>query len=362
MTISGSVVGRETVAYFKQANTWGTASGGGDGILLVEDGMEFGQALDPVEENNSPWLQDYDLGQKTAGFNFKQAMRFDDIRGIAMVLGDGNYDAVVEENTGKGDYRHHIWPGADNFGDFATMAIKKGSIVQTLPSVKFAGFTLSGQSSPNRAEISFNTFANDLTNASTVITASSFDSLSIPSGPAGRCYFRDFYFEINDQSAATLDYSATYEIANAVTSFEFSAQRQLASDYTNSSGLEIEEPVEDGYLESTLTLQLRNLDGIVDGFYNDWINKTKKKLRFRFTGPAASSATGAVSDARVQIDAPCVYVENVDYGAYSGPGRISGSVTFRLVGAETTADATGMNWVEPFRFKAINNQSSAQVS
>lgn len=360
MAVTGSIVGRETVAYFKQGSAWGTEATPGEGLLIMEDGMEFSQSLDPIEENDSTWLRDYELGTKTAGFNFKQAFRFDDIRGLAHVLGDGSYATVTEQNAGKSDYVHTMYPAEDNFGDFATLAIKKGSIIQTFPSVKFAGFTLSGTSSPNRIELSFNTFGNDLISNSTAITASSFSSLTQPSGNGGRAYFRNLSFLLNDQSGATL--ASGDEITNAITSFEFSTQRQLASDYTNDSGLTIEEPVEDGYLESTLTLQLRNLDNVVDGLYADWVNKTPKKLQFSILGAKASTATGTVASAVLQVDAPHVLVENVDYGPYSGPGRISSSVTFRILGADTTADAAGMPWLQPFRLKVINNQSAKAVS
>ncbi len=362
MALTGSIVGRETIAYFKQAATWGIEATPGAGMLLMEDGMEFDQTLDPLEENDSTFLKENDLGTRTAAFNFKQSLRFDDMRGIAMVLGDGAYTTpITAENAGKGDFLHTVLPAPDNFGDFATMAIKKGDIIQSFPSVKYAGFTLTGQASPNRFEVSVNTFADNLLNASTVITANSFTDLSKPSGNGGRGFFRNFTVELNDQSAASLTGTAD-GITNAVTSVEWSVQRALAADYTNTSGLNIEEPVEDAYLESTITLQLRNLDSLVDGLYTDLINKTAKKLQFTITGAAASSATGSVANARFQVDAPHALVENVDYGPYSGPGRISAAVTFRLLGAETTSDASGMAFVEPFQLQWVNAQADQAVS
>jgi hypothetical protein len=353
-----NITGRETVAYYANGSTWGTESTSGEGLKLIADGLSFKQQMTAVEENDSTWLKEYDQEKREAAFNCKQLLSFDDIRCIAQVLGTADYQAVTELNAGQADYQHEIFPAAENSGDFATMAIKKGDVIQTLPSVKFAGFTLTGKASPNRIEASYKGIASALLNSSSQIVAASFDSLVTPTGPGGRGYFRSFEVALNSQSDAALD--AADNLKNAITGFDFAVQRKLIGDYTNDSGLEIEEPVEDGYLEATLTLQIRNLDGLLDGLYTDWLDGVAKKLMFSISGGPASSSGGSVADSLFKIEAPKALIHDVDFGAYSGPGRIGGAVTFKLLGSDSTV--AGMAFDQPFKLTVINNQSQKAIN
>jgi len=360
--VTGSVVGREAKIIRSAGTTWGTESTATYyEWKLLGDGLSFSQDLDPIEESNSTWLKDADLGNTSASFTPRHALYFDDIHAIAQVLGDGNYATPAEENTGKGDYKHTVYPDEDNNGDFETVAVKKGAYIHSLHSVKYPGFHVEGQASPQRIEISFDTLVSNLDNASAVLTAADFTAATAqPSGNGGRAFFRNFTFRINDQSGATLGVGDA--ISNVVTGFKFSFVRSLTEDRTNSSGLQIEEPVEDSYPETTLRLDLRNLDGDIDTFITNYLAGTKKKLDFEITGSAASTATGTVATASFKISAPNAKLESVDAGSYEGPGRISSSVIFRLHGTDTTGDANGMAFLEPFKLEVINAQSGAAVS
>lgn len=361
MTISGSIVGREIQAFFTQGSSWGaelTAAPAGSGILLTEDGLSFSKNLDFLEENSSTFHRDADLGTVSAALNIKQNLRYDDLRGIAFCLGDGAYSTPTEVNVGKGDYQHVLFPAPDNEGDFACIALKKGSLIHLAPSVKFSGFTIEAQAAPQRVTVAFDTTASTIKNNSTVITASQFNNLTTPGGPGGRVFFRQARVFINDQSSAALD--TVDEIF--ISALTFSFQRALTEDFTNSSGLEVAEPVEDGYPTATCTLQQPSFGSEQDGYLSDWLSKTPKKLKIEFTGAAATEATGTVADDTLRFECPNVLIESMDTAPYSGPGRIPASVTFRLLAADTTADAPGMSFTQPFKITAINSQTSKAVS
>ena len=361
MTISGSIVGREVQAFFTQGETWGvetTATADGSGIYIVEDGLSLSQGIDLLEENSSVFQRDADLGTISASLNLRQHLRYDDLRGIALALGDGAYATPTEINAGKGDYSHVIHPAPDNEGDFACVALKKGDIIQVAPSVKFVGFTLDTEPSPQRVTLSFETRAGNVRNDSTVITAAQFEGLSAPGGAGGRAFFRQVRVYLNDQSAATL--ATGDEIF--VSGLSFSFTRALTEDYTNSSGLEIAEPVEDGYPTASCTIRQPSFGAEQDGYITDWLTRNAKKLKIEFTGAAATSATGTVAADTFRIEAPNVIVETADPAPYSGPGRIPASVTFRLLAADTTADAAGMPFTQPFRITAVNSQADRAVS
>jgi len=329
--------------------------------MCIRD-RDYSQELDAIEENDSTWLKADDLGAHTATFAPREGLKFNRLHGIAMVMGDGNYATPASINSGKGDYLHTIYPDEDNYGDFDMVGIKKGAYIQSLASVKYTGFTISGSASPNNIKVSYETMVHSLNNASTVITAGTFTGATAPiTGIAGRAFFRNLTFLINNQSAATLS-ATTDDIANAITSCEFHFGRPLAADQTNTSGLYIDEPVEDGYPEATLALDLGNFSGDVNTFITNHLANTAKKLQLEFTGSAASSATGTVATASFKIEAPNAHVMESPPGAYGGPGRIAGRVMFKLLGAATTSDAADMPFVEPFRIEAINGQSSKFVS
>jgi len=361
MAISGSIVGREVQAFFTQGAEWGTeltAAAEGGGIYIVEDGLSLSQSLDYLEENASVFQRAADLGTISAAVNLRQNLRYDDLRGIALALGDGAYATPTEVNAGKGDYQHVIHPAPDNEGDFACVALNKGSLIQVAPSLKFVGFTLEAQPSPQRVSLAFDTRANAVRNDSTTITAAQFEGLTAPGGLGGRAFFRQVRVYINDQSAAAL--ATADEIF--VSGLTFSFRRALSEDYTNSSGLEVAEPVEDGYPEATCTLRQPSFGAEQDGYLGDWLAKTPKKLKIEFKGSAATEATGTVADDTLRLEAPHVLVESMEPGPGSGPGRIPAAVTFRLLGAETTSDAPGMAFDQPFRLTAINSQSTKVVS
>jgi hypothetical protein len=361
MTTSGPIVGREVQAFFTQGATWGaelTASPSGSGIYLTEDGISFTQAVDPLDENSSTFQRDADLGTVSAALKLKQNLRYDDLRGIALSLGDGAYATPTEINVGKGDYSHTLYPAPDNHGDFACIALKKGSLIQAAPSVKFLGFTLEAQPSPQRVVLSFETRADTIKNNSTVVTAPQFDDLTAPGGPGGRAYFRQARIFINDQSAAAL--ATPDEIFASGLTFSF--RRNLTEDFTNSSGLHVAEPVEDAHPVASCALRQPSFGTEQDAYFTDWLTKTPKKLKIEFTGAAATEATGTVADDAFRLECPHVLIESMDPAPYSGPGRIPASVTFKLLAAHTTADAPGMNFTQPFRLTVVNSQPDKAVS
>lgn len=355
MTVNGSILGRETVALISRGNQWGVENPVAKGLFLLEDGISYSQEMLPWQENGSVWQMDRDPGTITTGLDFRQYLRFDDLRGIAYTLGGSAYQTPVEINAGKGDYRHIIDPSADNYSDFASIAFKKGTMIQSFPSVKFAGFTVTGQVNPGRMEIKYHTFANNLITNSTSFTTLTFDSPDYPVGNGGILFFRNLKIWIKDRDGTAFDLSDL--LSNSLTNFEFSFQRQLAGDYTNTSGMEIEEPVEDGIAESDINLSFRNLDSDIQNFFDTWKSNGRYKMRIEITGAAASEATGDVSPATIKIDLPNVSVERAEPGVYSGPGRIAASASFKALALPQEITVAEMPFNQPFRLEAVNNQA-----
>jgi hypothetical protein len=365
MAISGSVVGREIVVLLKQGATWGTevtmGTGNGYGIYAEDWGLSFSQPLDDVPINTGVWGQEVDQGVISAALNPQMPITFDEIRLFAGVLGDGSYDTPAEVNAGKGDYQHIIYPSGDNFGDFWTIGIQKGnSIVQTIPSWKPTGFTISSTASPNRCMVQFQGVGNTVENNSSVITATAFTGVSYITGPSGRAYFRNARIYINDQTAATL--ATVDEISNLITSFEFTFNRNLSQDYTNTSGLKMEEPVEDGMVDVTAVLNFRNQDSTGSALFDDLTNGQKKKLKIAISGAAATSATGTVENAGFTLECPNVRVGDNDFPNVSGTGRQTSTFNLRALGAVAAGDAPGMDFLQPFKLTVVNAQSAKQVS
>jgi hypothetical protein len=355
MTVNGSLLGRETLAFMAPGAEWAVENSSGKGVFLLEDGLSYSQESISYEENGSVWPVDIDKGVVSTGLDYRQYLRFDDLRGICYTLGGTEYQAPVEINAGKGDYRHVILPASDNFGDFATVAMKKGNTVQSFPSVKFAGFTISGQTNPGRMEVKFHAFANNLIPNSTIITPASFDSLQYLQGNGGLAFFRNLKIWLKDRDDTAITEADL--LSNSLTSFEFSFQRQLASDYTNTSGIEIEEPVEDGIAETTMTLNFRNYDSKSLDLFQAWQQNARLKLKVELIGAAATTASGDVSPAAFTLELPNVAVESIEPGVYSGPGRIGTNVNLSAMAAPQGITVPGMDFNQPFKLTAVNAQA-----
>ena len=356
-------VGRQVKVIRKQGVTWNTEPTGEYTIWnITEDGLGFTQNLDDIEESNSTWVKDADVGIHSASFTPKETLRFDNIAGLMLCMGTANYLDVTASNAGKGDYIHQNMPDEDITGFFEAIGIQKGSLIQTLHSVKRRGFAITGQPDPQRIEISYDTLVSRLNNASTVNTAAAFTGATAePTGNGDRGFFRNLTVRLADQCAATALASGD-EITDLISGFEFNFARDLTEEQDNSSGLYIAEPDENGYPTATLRLNFKGLTSIGDTAITNLFDNTAKMFDLEIVGNAASTATGTVDLAKLYIEAPRAKIIESEPGAYAGPGRLPSSVLLKLYAPDTTSDAEDMDFDEPFRLTVINNQVAKVIS
>lgn len=356
-------VGRQAKYIRCQSDTWNTEATGTWAVWDIwEDGVGVTQALDPIEESDGIFLKDSDVGEHSAAFAPREALRFDVIAPLMMSIGTSNYSEPTAANAGKGDYEHINRPAEDITGLFDSIGIKKGSYIHSLYSVKYRGWTLEGTTSPQRVTVSHDCIASRLDNASTVVTANVFTAADAePSGNGGRAYFRNMTVKIKNQSAATA--IATGDaVSNLISSFSFTWGRNLAEERDNSSGIYVAEPDEDGYPEATLSLTFRGMESATDTALTNLLGNTTKMLELEIVGNAASAATGTVNNAGLKIEAPRVKVLEVEAGPFSGPGKLPASVVYGLYAPDTTSDAEDMAFAEPFQITVTNNQAAAVIS
>jgi len=362
MSISPSV-GRQIKVIRKQGATWNTEPTGEYAIWSIrEDGLGFTQNLDDIEEGNSTWVKDADVGLHSASFAPKETLRFDNIVGLALCMGTANYLAVTASNAGKGDYVHQFMPDEDITGFYESIGIQKGARIQTLHSVKYRGFTITGQPDPQRIEITHDTLVSRFNNASTVNTAAAFTGATAePTGNGGRGFFRNLTVRLADQCAGTALASGD-AITDLISDLEFNFGRDLTEDHTNDSGLYIAEPDENGYPTATLRLNFKGLTSTGDTAITNLFSNTAKMFDLEIVGNAASTATGTVDLAKLYIEAPRAKIIESEPGANAGPGRLPSSILLKLYAPDTTSDAEDMDFDEPFRLTVINNQAAKVIS
>lgn len=353
------IVGRETMAFLAQASQWGTAVEGSTGLLFQEAAINWNQELAPLELNDSWWQQELEEKNITCSLELTQPFMFNHLEPLSLGLGLTGYDSPVEQTEAEGDYLHVVRPGSDLQGLFATVAMKRASaIYNVFPSCAVSGFELSGVTDPNHLTIKYFLAADTVVNGLDGISASAFDSLTY--NDEQRAYFRKCRFYLADQSAGDLTQSD--EITNLVSSFSFSFKRNFTTDYTNSSGLRMEEPVEDGPPEIIIKLSLiyKNQQG--SDLFNDRLTGAAKKLRIENIGaPLFSDAGYAGADASFIIDFPHVRIEKDTFTDYSGLGRQGLDVTFRCL-APAGSGVAGMPFSEPFQFSIVNQHAARVIS
>lgn len=352
------VTGREVVAVYGAGVTWDTEVGTGlKQIKFTDENLSEENSMEEVEEINSPWGSEDELGPQSAKADLSQRMRFDDIALLMAVLGSDNYEAVTEVNVGSQDYQHINRPSLRNSGLFFTYAAKKGNRIQVIPSLKINGFSLKGQASPNRFTVSYMSAGSRLIEDSAIVDGAAIaGAAAAVSGPGGYGYFRGLKVYMNDRSGAAL--AAGDEILSKITAAELTVQRNQVADQTNTSGLGTEEPEDDGIFSVRIKLTFKDFDDFLGGLKTDLANQTRKKVKLEIIGGPASSEVGTVAPASWTFEFCNAQIVSVPAGSVSGANRIpGGEVELKCIGNLDGATVNGMSFNESFKFTGVNNQA-----
>lgn len=341
------LTGREILVGLKKAATWRTAvaAGANDGILILSEG--FKQTIEHLDDDSAglAFIQRTDQGKTEASGPMEAYMRYEGLDVLlALIMGT----AGVPSQQGETAAYTNSYVMADNLsGLFATLAmLKKADKVFEYPSVKFHQFSLSGEMNAP-VKLSVQGIANLLELASATNTSATMASVTYPDKGNRIIMNSDAHFWLNDESGEALD----NDDAICPNSFELSFNRPMDADLA-AGNADVDEPVEEGFPEITLTLNFPRYNDANDQFFTDWEAFTRKKLEIYFKGALIEDTYYYEH----KISFPNLKVVDPD-AAISGPGKIPLSLTFKALGTDSAP--TGMTGVtKPFQIDVQNKRTT----
>lgn len=346
-------------------SVWGTeiSPTGGAGIEILPGSVRTvtkPPILSPSSDQPFPKASNVSSGQVTATGLLKQALRFDDIRLLAYLMGIGaSYSAPVEQNSGEGDYLHELLPADEIEGLFFTHGQLKGTDVDTWQSNKAKSFNISGEATADLdIKLDLETVMRLGYWSSGILSAGDFSALTYPATAGeNKVRFDQMRIRINDASGDTLD----ADDAVGVKQFNFGFKRVLAEDLTDSeSPIHILEPLNDGQVLdiTTMSLIFNYMTATNKAFQDDLFNGTVKKIDMVFTG--AQIASGDNYSLTISIPAARI-IDDTNTGQYEGSGLLPGGTNFVCV-EPGNASTSGMTFDEMFKLSVVNTITAKAVS
>lgn len=333
--------GREIIAAFKKATTWGApaACAQNDVLLITSESVTRNREQLQDDSAGLAYVSASDQGLITCGGELEAYLRYQGLETLlAMVMGQ----AAEPVDNGDGSYTHQLDPAAATDGLFGTLAIHKGYSVHEFASAKVDGFTISGKAG-QPLSVSFSLICDDrvINTTSGVNANASFGTLRAPNA-GNRVLFRQARFLLNDQSADAL--GASDEIRPS--GFTLSFKRNLAGDHLAGGNDVIAEPLPTGLPELSLELEFPVYTS--DVFLNDLGSDTRKKMIISFSGASGQG---------LNLTMPHVALTNAE-ASVNGAGKITHPVSAVLL-APTSAPA-GMDGLGgPLRLSLTNDRSGA---
>lgn len=279
----GGVAGVDVKFAWKKAAAWGTAvaCGTNDGVLILPDTFDRQAPAQLDDSLGLYWSQDSDPGSITAQGDLPMYLRYDGCDlGVGLAMGATGGAPVQQGATTA--YKQVFTLANVLDGLFATFALNKKVNIEELLSVKFSGFTISGQIG-EAIKITFHTIPSNLITNSVVNTLASFNNVTYRE-TKNRALYRQGVFRINDQSGAALGSGDVIYPK----SFEFSFMRKMRGIHGAGGNFDtIDEPTNDGVPEVTLKLDFpRHLSS---AYQDAWAAGTAKKCDITFTGAQIQS-------------------------------------------------------------------------
>ena len=328
-------IGLESICAVSKATTWGTATNvnkANAGILILSEDFPFAnrEIVDDESVNNS-WQDNYDQGNIDISGSLRGFLRYTGLEFLlAQPMGVAANSAGV---TGVRTQRYTYTGNID--GVFGTVVFEKKVEQHEYPSVKFSGFTISGQAG-RPLEVTFRGVADTC-----VISGQKNTSLTTVTyrSKSNRVMFNQLKIRARNKEDAAL---ADAQRINPA-SFELTYDRPMVGDHVADGGRTIIEPVMDGFPTATLRFTFPRYATAPAGtpgndFFTAIVNNKPQKIDFLASGPTISGSSPSTV-AQFLLDIPNAIPQTVASNI-GGPGRIPQEVTFML--KEAAAAPTGM--------------------
>ena len=339
--------GTEILAAIKKAATWGTAVvlGANDGILVLPTSIKRDAPIEIDDSMGSNVTKFGDPGPVKVEGDIPAYLRYDGCD-IPVALCMGTAGAPTQQGaTAAYANIYKFAPLVD--GLFATFARDLKSYINENPSIKIAGFTISGDIG-QPLKLTLHTLCDDQVIDSSTNTTATFNNVTFVE-TANRVRFSQGVYRINDQSGAALGSGDMIYPS----SFELKAMRSLeglhTTQYQNANNQDlIDEPCNNGKLEITLSLTFPRHGS--NAYLTDLGADTYKKMDLTFTGGLIETPYNR----EFKIELPNMQIKNADPA--DAEGNVTETIEFVCHAVDTPP--TGMTVTDPFWISVINTRTT----
>ena len=330
--------GTEIVAGMAKGSAWGTAValGPGDGIYILTDSLESSPEILLDESLGNSFAECADLGNITAEGDIETMLKYEGLLlPFALCLGIAGAPTLLTNG-----YKHILKCSDNIHGLFATYAVDKILKVHEVPSIKIAGFTISGEAG-DYVRITFNIMGNILKDDSVINTSVTMATVTYLM-KCGNILFNNGKFLLKDYAGnAPAIGDRVYP-----SSFEIEFNRNLEGDYTASGSNEISEPEQAGQPELNVSLEFpRYTDA---RFISDLFSKTEHEMIITFEGDTIGAGPDKYSFS-IELARLIIADANVPL---DGLGKIPFTVNYR--GLKASALQAGFSDDGPITLTFVN--------
>lgn len=341
------LTGREILVGLKKASTWRTpvACGANDGILILSE--SFRQTLEHLDDDSAglAFIQRTDPGKKNVSGGMEGYLRYEGLDVLlALIMGTAG---TPSQQGATAAYTNSYVMADSLLGLFATLTmLKKSDKVFEYPTVKYNALIISGEmNAPLKWRVEGIPNIQDL--ASSTNTTVTMASVTYPDKGNRVIMNADSHFWLNDESGDALDSGD----AISPNSFELSIRRPMEADHVAGHD-DVDEPIDEGFPEISLTLNFPRYNDANGAFFADWETYTRKKMEIYFKGALIEDTYYYEH----KISLPNLKVVDPE-AAISGPGKIPFSLSFKVLGTDSAP--TGMTGItKPFQIDVQNTRTT----
>jgi hypothetical protein len=334
--------GTEIIAAMAKGAVWGTpvVLGAGDGIWLLDESVESAPDTLMDESAGNAFLECTDLGNIVSEGDLNALLKYENLLlPFALCLGIAGVPATLTDGY------EHILKCADNIeGLFACFAIDKIQKVHENPSLKIAGFTITGEAG-DYLRVTFNVIANTLDTESTTNTTATMANVTFVIR-CGNIVFNNGLFLLKDQGgAAPTDPTDRIQPSG----FELAFNRNVTGDFVANGTREIIEPQQDGQPEITLAVTFPRYTDT--RFLQDLFSKQEHELIASWTGDLIVPPAGTDSY-KFYMEFPKLVLTDSAV-PLAGLGKMPFTANYRVL--KTDAIPTGFDNANPVTLGFINS-------
>jgi len=334
-----SVTGTEVIAGMKKGAVWGTAValGAGNGIYILTDGIESAPEILQDESLGNAFTECVDLGNIASEGDIEAMLKYEGLLlPFALCLGVAGLPTLLTNG-----YEHILKCSNNIDGLFATYAVDKILKVHENPSVKIAGFTISGESG-DYVKVTFNIIGNTLKDNSVVNTPVTMATVTYLM-KCGNIVFNNGKFLLKDYDGS----APTGGDRILISSFEIEFNRNIEGDYVASGNNEIIEPTQNGQPELNVSIEFpRYTDS---RFISDLFAKQEHEMIIVFEGNLIGVGPDKYT-CRIELPRLVIVDANVPV---DGLGKFPTPITYKGLIAHTVP--AGFDNVGPITLIFINS-------